>query len=86
MLIIIMTSTLVNVLIRPEVVGLTGVGEPVLVHAPRHDEPSLVDHRSEHGAGRLHSGHVLPLRLLVVVRKHLAQRFASPMKWQRSGC
>lgn len=68
------------ILVGCEVVGFTRSREAVLVDAARHHHLAVVDHGSEHGPGRLHGRQLLPLRLLVVVNKHLVEDFAVETK------
>jgi len=65
-----------SLLVCREVVGFTQSGEAVLVDAAGHHDAAAVHHGAEHGSGRLHGRQLPPLRLLVVVRKHLVEGFA----------
>lgn len=68
------------VLVCCKVIGFAGSSEAFLIDSTSHHDLAVVDDSAEHGSGRLQGRELPPLRLLVVVHKHLVEGFAVEMK------
>lgn len=66
-------------LVCNKVVSFTRGSEALLIDSAGHHDLPLVDDGAEHGPGSLHGRQLSPLRLLVVVHKHLVEGFAAEM-------
>lgn len=76
---IIQSSSRVILLVCSKVVSFTRGSEALLVDSAGHHDLPLVNDGAEHGPGSLHCCQLPPLRLLVVVHKHLVEGFAAEM-------